>query len=60
MRNLLGDSSLSQRKSFVRSFIKEVKVTVEEVLLIYTMPLLPRGISEEKVPVLSIAHDGGR
>jgi len=60
LRNLLNESSLSERKSFVRSFVKEVKVTGDEVLLTYTMPMLPKGITEEKLPVLSIVHDGGR
>ncbi len=59
LRNLLNESSLSERKSFVRSFVKEVKVTGDEVLLTYTMPMLPKGITEEKLPVLSIVHDGG-
>ena len=60
LRNLLNESSLSERKSFVRSFVKEVKVTGDEVLLTYTIPMLPKGITEEKLPVLSIVHDGGR
>lgn len=38
LRNLLGESSLTERKSFIRSFVKEVKVTSDEVLLTYTMP----------------------
>ena len=59
LRNLLSGNSLSQTKSFIRSFIKEVKVTGKEVLLTYTLPLLPKGMTEEKVPVLSIVHDGG-
>ena len=42
LRNLLEESSLTERKSFIRSFVKEVKVTGDEVLLTYTMPLPPR------------------
>ena len=57
---LLNESSLAERKSFVRSFVKEVKVTGDEVLLTYTMPMLPTGMTEEKLPVLPIVHDGGR
>jgi len=60
LHDLLNESSLAERKSFVRSFVKEVKVTGNEVLLTYTIPMLPRGIIEEKLPVLSIVHDGGR
>jgi DNA repair exonuclease SbcCD ATPase subunit len=59
LRNLLDESSLTERKSFIRSFVKEVKVTADEVLLTYTMPLPPEGISEERVGVLSSVHYGG-
>jgi len=60
LRNTLNESSLAERKSFVRSFVKEVKVTGDEVLLTYTIPMLPGGMTEEKLPVLSIGHYGGR
>jgi site-specific DNA recombinase len=60
LRNLLSESPLTERKSFVRSFVKEVKVTGDEVLITYTMPLLPKGMLEEKLSVLSIGHDGGQ
>lgn len=60
LRNTLSESSLAERKSFVRSFVKEVKVTGNEVLLTYTIPMLPGGMIEEKLPVLSIGHYGGR
>ena len=59
LRNLLDKSSLTERRSFIRSFVKEVKVTGDEVLLTYTMPMLPKGITEEKLPVLPIVHYGG-
>ncbi len=60
LRNLLSESPLAERKSFFRSFVKEVKVTGGEVLLTYTIPMPPKGITEEKLSVLSIVHDGGR
>jgi hypothetical protein len=59
LRDLLNEGSFTERKSFIRSFVKEVKVTGEEVLLTYTMPIQPRGITEEKLSVLSTVHDGG-
>jgi site-specific DNA recombinase len=59
LHNLLSESSLAEKKSFVRSFVKEVKVTGDNVLLTYTIPMLPTGMTEEKLPVLSIVHDGG-
>jgi len=39
--------------------VKGVKVTGDEVLLTYTMPLPPEGISDEKVGVLYSVHYGG-
>jgi chromosome segregation ATPase len=60
LRNVLSESPLAERKSFVRSFVKEVKVTGDEVLVTYTIPMLPKGMLEEKLSVLSIGHDGGQ
>ena len=60
LRNLLNESSLPERRAFIRSFIKEVKVASDDVVLTYTMPLPPTGLSEEKVGVLSTVHYGGR
>ena len=59
LHSLLSESSLAEKKSFVRSFVKEVKVTGDEVLVTYTIPMLPKGMNEEKLSVLSIGHDGG-
>ena len=53
LRTLLNESSLAERKSFIRSFVKEVRVTGNEVLLTYTIPLPPTGISQETTGVLS-------
>jgi site-specific DNA recombinase len=59
LRSLLSESELVEKKSFVRSFMKEVKVTDVEVLVTYTLPLLPKVLTEEKFPVLSIGYHGG-
>jgi site-specific DNA recombinase len=59
-RDLLNESSITERKAFIRSSVKEVKVTGDEALLTYTIPMLPRGVTEESLPVLSIVHHGGR
>ena len=60
LRTLLNNSSLAERRAFTRSFVKEVKVTGNEALLTYTMPLPPTGVSEENVGVLSAVQCGGR
>jgi site-specific DNA recombinase len=59
LRNLLDESSIIERKSFIRSFVKEIKVTGDEVLLTYTMPLPPEGTLEEKMPVLYSVRPSG-
>jgi site-specific DNA recombinase len=59
LRNLLTYSSLAEQRSFIRSFVKEVKVTGKEVLLIYTMPLPPQDIIQERARVLNIVQYGG-
>ncbi len=59
LRDLLNESSLAERKAFIRSFVKEVRVTGDEVLLTYTIPMLPRGLAEERLPVLPIVPLSG-
>ena len=60
LKEMLEENSLMERKAFIKSFVKEVKVTGDDVLLTYTLPMLPERITEEKLPVLSIVHHGGR
>ena len=60
LRNLLSENPLAERKSFIKSFVKEVKVIGTEVLLTYTVPMPPKGISQEVVGVPPIVHYGGR
>ena len=59
LRNLLNNSSLPERKAFIRSFVREVEVTGDNVLLTYTMPLALGGTSVEKLGVLSTVQNGG-
>jgi len=59
LRNILTYSSLAEQRSFIRSFVKEVKVTGTDALLTYTMPLPPQGISQEWAGVLNTVHYGG-
>ena len=59
LRNLLNKSSPSKRRAFIRSFLREVKVTRDEVSLTYTMPLSPTSVSEEKAGVLPTVQYGG-
>ncbi len=60
LRSMLETSSLSERKAFIRSFVKEVRITGDDVLVTYTLPMLPAGATEERLPVLAIVHYGGQ
>ena len=56
---LLQEGSLVERKAFVRSFVNEVKVTGEHVLVKYTIPMPPPKLKKDKNPVLDIVQYGG-
>jgi hypothetical protein len=59
LKEVLSSSPLAEQKAFIRSFVKEVRVTGKEVLLIYTMPLPPEGSLHETAGVLDTVHYGG-
>jgi site-specific DNA recombinase len=60
LRETLSEGTLAERRAFIRTFVKEIKVTGNDVVMTYTNPILPGGRIEEKVPVLCIEHYGGR
>ncbi len=60
LRKLLDESSLCERRAFIRSFIKEIIVTGDTVQLNYDLPLSQEGLSCEEIGVLPIVHNGGR
>ena len=59
LRNLLKGSSITERKSFIKSFVKEVVVTGNNAMLKYTIPLSKEGLREENLGVPHIVHFGG-
>ena len=59
LHNLLEESTLVERKSFVRSFVKEVRVTGAEALMTYTIAMPPKQLSQETLVVPPIVHYGG-
>ena len=60
LRDTLDDGPLSDRRAFIRSFVKEIIVTQQEIQLNYTLPLLPDGLTEERMGVLPIVRHSGR
>ncbi len=60
LRHTLDEGLLTDRRAFIRSFVKEIAVSHAEIRLVYTLPLLPDGLTEESVRVLPIVRYGGR
>ena len=60
LHNMLEEGTLVERKSFIRSFVKEVRVTGAEALMTYTNPMPPKQLSQETLAVPPIVHYGGR
>ena len=60
LHELLKEGSLAERRTFIRSFVKEVRVTGNEALLSYSMPILPEKVTIEKDGVLPTVQYGGR
>ena len=55
LHNLLNDSTLADRKSFIKSFVSEVRVTGTEVSLAYNLPVSESKLASETLefPLLS-------
>ena len=59
LRGLLEESDITERKAFLRSFVKRIEVDKERVTVHYTLPMPPDGKSFEQADVLSIGSFGG-
>lgn len=55
---ILKEGPLTERRAFIRSFVKEVRVTSNEAVLSYSMPTLPEKVAIEKEGVLPTIHGG--
>ena len=60
LRDLLTEGSPAERRTFIKGFVKEVKVTGNEVVLSYTMPILPDNLTMDEEGVLPTVQYGGR
>ena len=58
LRTLLAISELAEKRAFIRSFVKSIRVVGDEATLTYGMPL--NGLIEEKVGVLPIEQYSGQ
>ena len=60
MQEILANSSLTERRAFIRSFVQEIKVTGNEVLMTYSPPIPPEKLALSGDMVPRIVHHGGR
>ncbi len=59
LRSVLDKGTLQERKAFIRSFVRSIKVTGDDAKLSYLMPVPPEWLAEEKVRVLYSVRYGG-
>ena len=59
LRSVLDRGTLQERKAFIRSFVRSIKVTGDDAKLSYMMPVPPEWLAEEKVRVLYSVRYGG-
>ena len=59
LRSLLEEADFTERKAFLRSFVKRIEVNKKEVKIQYKLPLPDKGISEKAEEVLPIDTFGG-
>ena len=60
LHDLLKEETLVEKRSFIRSFVKLVKVKSGEAELEYTMPVLPDKAPISKDGVLPTVPHGGQ
>ena len=60
MQEILNESSLTERRAFVRSFVNKIQVTGNEALMTYSLPIPPDNVTLSKGLVPRIVHYGGR
>ena len=60
LKTTLETSSLAETKAFIRSFVKEIRITGDDALMTYARPLTSGQATQERLPVLGIVRNGGR
>ena len=58
LRSFLKMGTLSERRTFIKNFVKEISVKRGEAVLTYTMPMPPTGTNSEWASVLPIIQSG--
>jgi len=60
MQSILREGTLVERKAFIHSFVKDVRVNGNEAVLTYSMPELPEKVALGEAGVPRIVQRGGR
>ena len=60
LHKFIDSSELTERKAFIKNFVKEIKVTGDEGQIKYTFPIPPDNHEEEGLGVLPTVRYGGR
>jgi len=55
---LLTKSSITEQRSFLKSFVERIDVDNMELKVYYTIPMPPSNVAEETVEVLPFVHHG--
>jgi len=58
LRNLLAKSSITEQRSFIKSFVQTIEVDDSELKMHYTIPMPPYSVTEETAGVLPFVHHG--
>jgi hypothetical protein len=59
LRNMLNRSSITEKKSFIKSFIREAKATGSKVTITYSLPEQCGLVTRRATTVLLVLQDGG-
>ena len=58
LRTLLEESSIMEKKVFLRSFVERIEVDDADMKVLYTLPVPPETPQAETMGVLPFVHDG--
>ncbi len=58
LRNLLTKSSITEQRSFLKSFVEKIEADDEKVKMYYTIPVPSDSIVQETTGVLPFVHHG--
>ena len=60
LRQFIDSTELTERRSFIKSFVKEIKVTGNEGHIFYNFPIPPDDHEDDGIGVLPTVRYGGR